>query len=318
MPAFGQFQHPRLPRYNVGAGIGTELATIIGGGEVVAYVHSSGRNNNNSADINERLYTTLNGALNKCRASRGDTVVVLPGHAENISSADQMSALVAGTRIIGLGYGTIRPKFTWTAATATFLFDVANTSLSNCVLEMAGDPASTTALSVAAPITVSAAGCSLVGCLIRVGVDADQLATIGITTTAAGDDFSIVNCWIHGATTSEVTTAIRLVGADRFYMSGCYVYAATSSTTVGVLQMATTASLNVLIEDSVFVNTKASSAHAATGMAAATGVVSDCKFGILDDATLQGFDTEGNLQFFNCEVSNLAGEEAAEKAPKST
>lgn len=310
--------HPRIPQYAVGAGISTEVGTFIKNGEVVAYVHASGRSLNQDEDINTRIYTTINAALALCRASRGDIVIVLPGHTENVDAADDWSNLVAGTRIIGLGHGNLRPVFTWSAATSTVLLNVANVSIVNCILEMSGDTDVGTALTVAAPVTVSAAGCSLVGCRVNTGVDADRLSTIAITTTADADDFSIVDCWIEGAILAESTTLIRLVGADRFFMSGCYVYGATSSTTVGVLQMLTTASLNVLIEDCIFVNKKAASAHAATGMTAATGVVNRCKFGILDDTTLQGFDTEGLLQFFDCQVSNLEGEAGAAKAPVST
>ena len=310
--------HPKIPNYRVGAGISTEIGTFIKNGEVVAYVHHSGRSLNQDENINTRIYTTINAALAVCRGSRGDVVIVLPGHAEDVDTADDWSNLVAGTRVIGLGHGNLRPTFTWSTATSTVLLNVANVSIVNCILEMSGDTDVGTALTVAAPMTVSAAGCSLVGCRINTGVDADRLSTIAITTTAAADDFSIVDCWIEGGVLAESTTLIRLVGADRFFMSGCYVFGTTSSTTVGVLQMLTTASLNVLIEDSAFVNNKASSAHAATGMTAATGVVRNCQFGVLDNATIQGFDTEGDLQFFNCRVSNLAGEEGAVKAPLST
>src|SRR5262249_54267043 len=154
-----------------------------------------------------RIFTTLNDALGQCRANKGDTVFALPGHAESISTADQMSNLVAGTKIMGVGVGNERPTFTWTVAAATFLFDVANVTISNCILLM--DPGAGT-VNVAAPITVSASGCGIYGCLIRMGTDANSKVTIGITTTAAGDEFTLAGNHIYGATAAEVTTMIQL------------------------------------------------------------------------------------------------------------
>lgn len=316
MPAFGAFTHSSLPRLLAGAGIQTELGTLIPDGQVVAYVHSSGVSDGMPQGIAERLYTTINSALALCRASKGDIVVVLPGHAENVSAADSWSNLVAGTRIVGLGTGNLRPTFTWTAAASTVLFNVANVSLTGCILNLCST--GNAGVTVAAPITISAAGCTIANCDIFFGGDADDIVTIGITTTAAADDLCLANLMCYGATTAECTTFLRLVGTDRLRMLGCVIDGATSSTTVGVLQMLTTAPTQVYIDGCTFVNRKAASAHAATGMAAATGVVKNCAFGILDNATLQGFDTEGDLQFFNCTVANLAGEAGAAKAPAST
>lgn len=308
----------RIPTFGSGVGVATEFGTLIPpGGRLAAFVRATSVSGDDKYK-GYPIYTTLNAALAQCRSGQPDVVVVLPGHTENISAADQMSNLVAGTRIVGLGHGTARPTFTWSAAASTFLFDVANVLLSNCILEMAGDPALTAALSVAAPITVSAAGCALANCLIRTSVDADQLATIPITTTAAGDDFTVANCHLFGATAGESTTFVRLVGADRFVMDGCTLQGATSSTTVGVLQFLTTASTNVQIRNSTFINRKAASIHAVTGMAAATGVVENCNFGILDNATLLGLQTTGDLMGFRNQTVNLAGEQGAPSATIST
>lgn len=304
-----------LPMVDMGGGYKFEAATIIpAGGQVAAYVLSGGVQSGMDREIARRLHTTLNSALNEC-SDQGDYVLVLPGHEENISSADQMSNLVAGTTILGLGSGTNRPTFTWTTAASSFLLDVADVTIANCVLKLCD--ASNGGVTVAAPITVSAAGCAIVGCDIRFGADADDIVTIGITTTAAADDFSFIGNKCTGATAAECTTFLRLVGADRFYMADCYVDGATSSTTVGVLQMLTTASTNVFIDNCQFVNRKALSVHAATGMAGATGVVKGCFFGILDNATTAGFETEGNLFFSECTVANAVGEAGVAKTPVS-
>lgn len=310
--AYGALGLPALRKSRLGVGLQTELGTMIGpGARVAAYVRSGGVASGHDDELNLRVVTTLNAGLAQCRSGMGDVVLVAHDHAENVSSADYMSSLVTGTRIIGLGYGALRPTFTWSAAAATWLFDVANVQLQNCILKTAG-PSGSTALTVTAPITISAAGCALVGCLIETGIDADQLATIPITTTNAADDLSIVGCHLYGATTAESTTMIDVLGCDRLYMADCVLQGATSSTTVGVMRLNATAATQINVERCTFINRKAASVHAVTGVAATTGVVSDCNFGILDNATLAGWVTKGDLMFYRCKTVNLAGEAGAD------
>lgn len=269
------FNHSDVPRYPLGAGMGLGHGlTIPGGGEIKAYVRATTIDGLHP-DIEARRFTTLNAALAECRSGAGDVVGVLPGHTENVSSADQMSNLVAGTQIVGMGYNAQRPTFTWSAATSTFLLDVNDVGLHNMILNL--DPGTGT-VTVAAPITVSGAGCRISGCLIRTSTDANSKTTIPITTTAAGDDFTIDGCYIYGATAGECTTGIQLVGADRFRMVDTQIHLATSSTTVGSVRFLTTASTNVTIKRCVIGNYKAASTVALTDMAAATGFIDDTHF----------------------------------------
>lgn len=242
-----------MPLTNYTGGI---QAPNIGGAGTVAgkvfYVgNRSGLPSSNGADP-QHPFATLNAALAKCQANRGDVVRILPGHVETISSADQMSNLVAGVTIEGIVTGGKNlPVLRWTAAAATFLLDVAGVTLRNLWLQMAGDPSGSTALTVAAPITVSAARCAIEGCLIQVGVDADQLVTDAITTTAAADDFVVNDCEIYGAAAAEVTTVLKLVGADRLRLTRCKITAASATDTAGIVVFATTASTDILISDVV-------------------------------------------------------------------
>jgi hypothetical protein len=133
-----------------------------------------------------------------------------------------------------------------------------------------------------------------------------------VIVTAAADDLVLSGLHMFGATAGESTTLVRLVGADRLVMRDCKLQAATSSTTVGVVQFLTTASLDVEIDGCIFQNRKAASVHAVTGMAGATGVVRGCAFGILDNATLAGLVTPGDLMGFGNYVVNLAGEQGSQ------
>lgn len=208
----------------------------------------------------EYPFSTLNAALAKCQAARGDTILIGPGHVETISSADQMSNLVSNVTIVGCGLGNQRPILRWTAATATFLFDQAGTVLKNCRLQMAGDPDATTALTVAAPITVSAAGCAILGCDFNIGVDADQIITVGIAVTAAGFEFARNR--VFGAAAAEITAAgtfIRLNAADRAYIHHNKITGALATDTDGLIETLTTASADIEISDNLFHSNGASS-----------------------------------------------------------
>lgn len=304
------FSHLPYTSFPVGVRLGH--STVLPPGTNVHYVRSTGAQSDDPPELTGRIYTTLNAALGQCRSGIGDVVIVLPGHSENISSADQMSNLVAGTQILGLGRGNLRPTFTWTAATATFLLDVANVTLDNLILNM--DPGTGTT-TVAAPITVSAAGCQISRCKIRMGTDANSIVTIGITTTAAGDDLEIIGNEIYGATAAECTTMIQFVGADRLKFIGNTVVGATSAAAVGVIRFLTTASTDIKMFYNRVRNNKGSSSQAITGMAGLTGEVDHLFMTVLSDnvAALTGaFSTPASLTFGRqTYVANTIAERAA-------
>jgi hypothetical protein len=303
---YGAFNHPHLPHQGFPIGVNIGHLTVISGGANVHFVRSIGAADYDPPELAGRIHTTLNSALGQCRSGRGDTVLVLEGHTESIDSADEMSSLVAGTRIIGRGVGNSRPTFTWTAAGSTFLFDVANVSLSNCVLNM--DPGTGTT-NVAAPITISAAGCGLYGNKIRMGTDSNSKVTVGILLSDAADDCEIVGNAIYGATTAEATTFVDIAGADRLFMANNTIQGATSSTTVGIVRFKATAATNIWLEANMYANRKASSVHAVTGVAGVTGFSRNELFHMLDDAaTLPWGTSNGSMAFYNPRNVNLAGE----------
>jgi hypothetical protein len=304
-----------LPLYPQGRGIKTDFGMLNPpGGRVVAYVHSSGAAGVRDSRLAKMVYTTLNAALALCESGKGDTVFVLPGHAENISSADQMSNLVAGTKIIGLGEGSQMPTFTWTAATATFLLDVANVVLEGLRLNVSPDSGTTT---VAAPITVSAAGCAIRNCVWRTSVDANSLSTIPLTTTAAADDFEFSGNYMLGAVAGVQTTGIQFVGADRLRFFNNFISLATSGVAVGVVRFLTTASLDILMLKNVLKNSLAASTHALTGMSGVTGFIDQLEMAV--NSGIAGANTLAEMHFgADCYVGDGGGTRAVSFGTAST
>jgi hypothetical protein len=185
-------------------------------------------------------------------------------------------------------------------------------------LFLAGPHAAGTAVTVAAPITVSAAGCEISDCRIFWGFDADQIVTIGITTTAAADDFQFHRNYCRAETAAvPTTTFMRLVGADYMRMHDTLIMGPGSTTTLGPVQFLTTASLGLDWRTSTVMNQLASSVHAVTGLAGLTGAVQFCNWGILDNSTAAGFVTPANIQFFQCNTVNNNGENSIPMTPQS-
>ncbi len=315
----GRWDFSPIPSNRAPAGVDLGSAIVLPPGANVFFVRGNGTTVTeyeiDPPGLRERLAASVNQALQYCVAGRGDVVVALPGHIETISAADGWSNLVAATRIIGVGHGNARPTITWSAAASSLLLNVANASIENMVLQLAGDPAATTALTVAAPITASAAGCAIRGCRVNAGVDADQLVTIGVTTTAAADDFSFEGNRLYSATAAEATTFMQFVGADRLRFNGNHIVGATSAVAVGCVRFLTTASLDIEMLGNIIRNNKAASEQAVTGMAGLTGEVDHLYMTVLSNAAaaLTGaFSTPASLTFGRqCYVANTIAERAA-------
>ena len=132
-----------------------------------------------------RPFATLNYAISKCTASRGDIILLAPGHAETIEDTGTASGSItdecvldkAGITVIGVGNGSLIPTFT---------------------LEGATDAA----------IIVTAPSCRI--SRIKVVSNLADVA-IGISTRALADGLQIDNCiFADGAAAKELVIGINL------------------------------------------------------------------------------------------------------------
>lgn len=253
-----------------GVDLGNVIVTPTGG--LIQYVRATGPLDYDPPALTGRILPSINTALAYCRAGAGDTIYVLPGHTESVSTAAFFSNLVAGTRIIGLGDEQNRPALTWTAAGSTWLLNKANVVVENMRLLLAPSSGSVT---VAAPITVSAAGVTIRRCYIDVGSSALRFATAGITVAAGADDFAFLGNIGFGAPAATPTDFLVISGAvARPKIIGNDIQASTSAAAHGVLAV-TTAATNVEVKQNFFANYVAASTVAAQFVTGTTGVVSD-------------------------------------------
>lgn len=78
-----------------------------------------------------RPFATVDFAVSKCTANRGDIVLVMPNHNEGGAAAGLFNIDVAGVAVVGLGYKGNRPTFDFDNTATTVIISAANCTLAN-------------------------------------------------------------------------------------------------------------------------------------------------------------------------------------------
>lgn len=182
-----------------------------------------------------RYFSTLAAAVAAAEANR-DTIYIVPGHTETISSATALTLSIAGMQIVGLGFGTLRPTFTLdTATTATINVTANNIRIENCIF------VANFAAIVSAFTLTTAKDFQLDRCEFR-----DTSAILNFvalvttdTTSNDADGLSITNSRRIGAGATTNTTIVSLLGTNgRVAIEGNY-FAHSAVTGGGLMIIAT-------------------------------------------------------------------------------
>lgn len=188
-------------------------SSVLGGGQKV------GGSNGNDGTYT-KPFATIDYAIGRCLASRGDIIMVMPGHTETVIAAGTIACDVAGVAIVGLGSGSLRPTITFTtAATAAITVSAANVTWKNFIL-VAGfaDVSEAFTLTGAANFTLED---------IQARQSAVDLNFIDIVDTStvdnAADDLTINN--LHWVQVDASTGSVVNVDADidGLTIHDCYV-----------------------------------------------------------------------------------------------
>ena len=237
-----------------------------------------------------RPFATIDYAIGKCTASRGDIIAVLPGYTQNITGAAGIALDVAGVAIVGLGAGSLRPQLTGTATASTFAITAANCALIN--LEFLGGAEDQTTWMT---LSAAATGASLEKCWF---IDADSLNWIDcITLTTALSDISFIGCTWDG---NDESNNAMITGAahDRWYMEDCRFYQNLAQATATALLVGSAVTSSVWKNCSF--RSKIDGALFIALAGANTGLISRCNFSSLDDAGAQTTHVSSGMQFFEC------------------
>jgi hypothetical protein len=183
------------------------------GNSTVLSPGARGASNGNDGTFNGP-FATLDYAVGRCVANRGDVIFIKPGHAETISTAAIAALDVAGVAVIGLGSGSNRPTFTFTAAAANIPITAANMSIQNLlfVANFANVASFFTATGTAAPTDFTVESCEF----RDTSSILNALTVItGNATANSMDGLAFVKNRISSLGTTAATTAIKFSAATR-------------------------------------------------------------------------------------------------------
>lgn len=150
----------------------------------------------------QRPFSTIDYAVGKCTANRGDIIMVLPGHSEDIGSASALDLDVAGVAVIGLGTGTDRPDLNFSATAGTVDMAAANCTLYN--LTLTADVSA-----VVVGVNVDAEGCTIDNCEFNYNATGDDFLTM-IDCDAVADFTCTNNRFIAEDNVAGAADGIRL------------------------------------------------------------------------------------------------------------
>jgi len=202
------------------------------------WVHS-GTGSDGNAGTFDRPFSTIDYAIGRCTASRGDIIYVKAGHTETVAAAAGIAVDVIGVSIIGLGNGALRPTLNLTATASTITLSAASCLLQNLLITGGVD-------AVVSHTVVSAADCAIIDCEYR---DVTGQCTDGILTTAGATRLLIKNYRHDGATAAGTNAGIAIVGGDGIVIDGLRM---DGDFAVGGIDVRTTATTDLEVRNVVF------------------------------------------------------------------
>lgn len=222
-----------------------------------------------------RFLTSITLALAQCTANRGDTIFVLPGHTESVTTSTALDINKAGVSVVGLGKGSLRPTITLSGVVgATVTLSASNTSLKNVIIDATGVDAITTAVTVPTAVTdVEISDCRFVL------ASASAQATTGLTSAGTGDRLAILNNEFVGTSDAGTAQALSIAGGNDVKIIGNTFIGAYTAGTGAINNSA--AILRCIVKDNLINNLTASSTKAMIFHASSTGFVSGNRMQIL-------------------------------------
>jgi hypothetical protein len=267
----------------------------------VFWVHSGTGSNGNTGTV-DRPFSTIDYAVGRCTANKGDIIMVKPGHTETVTAAGGLALDVAGIAIVGLGTGSNRCTVNFTTVVgADMNVDAANITIYNMLFTGGID-------ALTGPIDVNAADFTMINCETD---DVTGQATDFIVTDANANRFYISG-WRHmGAAAAGADTAISIVGGDEWVIEDFEIY---GNFAVAAIENVTTAANRIRIGGGsrpCYIWTENAADVAVTLVAATTGHVGPGINAMLQDnaANITEAFVGAGAQFFQpINIVNLAGE----------
>jgi hypothetical protein len=250
-------------------GVSSFGVPVMGGGSSIPattgtyfFVSSTASNSSNSNDGRSpsQPLATIDAAINLCTANKGDVIVVMPGHVENVTAATTIVPDIAGITIMGLGRGRSRPKLSFTNTAGKIAITGASTRISNIVF-LADVSA------VVTGISVEADDVEIDNCYMGFVDTGDDFAIMILVS--AKDRLSVHHCQFVAENTAGCNAGIQFVDAlDTQIFSNIFE----GDYTTAVLNGVTTLSTGVFIVGNILRNSDTTAGVLLTTVASSTGL----------------------------------------------
>lgn len=216
-----------------------------------------------------RPFRTIDFAMSQCTASRGDVVIVLPGHVETIASAASLVMDIAGVAVVGLGTGSTRPQLNFTATAGSVEMDAVDCSLVNVNLK-----ADVSAVVIG--VNVDASGCTIQDCVMDFNATGDDFVTM--IDIDAVDDIALIGNRLIAENIAGCDEAIRLDACDNVTIKGNQIF---GDFTDGAIIGEGALGVNLTISDNTIYNADTTAGFVIDLNVAFTGILANNRLGTL-------------------------------------
>jgi hypothetical protein len=163
------------------------------------------------------IVTTINKATALCTADRGDRVIVLPGHVEDLGDTSAAGALdfsVAGVTYVALGKGTLQPRVDFNDEDSDCLVSANNVQIHGVFFQP-----TVTGVKLGIAIGAAVTGTVINGNRMVAETSGTDEFIVSINVLAGCDDTVITNNFIDNGLGAHATNGVLFVGAS----TGCRV-----------------------------------------------------------------------------------------------
>jgi len=268
-------------------------------GDVYFVDSNGGGSADSNAGTKRNPCTTVQSAHNQAKASNGDTIVLAPGHTEDIAVAGGLALTKAGIRYVGTGRGSEKAKITFSETASTITLTDGVNLASNSVFENISFVGTVDTL--VSPFTVNVPWIEFLNCDFT---DTTTLNTLHwLTVTAAGANIALIDCVNNGTDTAGNTAFMTMAAVDKpriinLVSNGDFAAGNIDcSAAVIDIQMSRSHLENLNAVDVCF-----------EGFAASTGWISECYMEIATDAQTTWVNTPGEISLYENYGVNNAGE----------
>jgi len=249
-------------------------------------------------------YATIDYAVGRCNANNGDVVVVMPGHAEDLAAGETIDADVAGVKIVGLGWGSSRPRIDYDGTTASFDIGASGVWIENLTFRP-----SVATVAIGIDIEAAVTDTMIKNCEFLQGEagDGTDEFVIGIDIKAGCTNTTIDGVkYRHNASANGAASCIKLTGAsDSVTIKNCDLVI-TGAAAVACINGDTTLSTRIVIDNCMCTSDAEPGIELLTGT---TGIIKNSQM-FTDLATIDASTVADACAHFDVkyvEVGNEAG-----------